>query len=250
MRGLFIQHQLEFLVEAQGEGWHQEDRLSCALSVKNRGASPQPLADPGLYLALGDIKKIKQKDPAALKVVAAAELQAPAELAPGTQVKCPWEFVIDKNAAITDKGQSLYLVFGSGQSLETMGQLPVTVQPHPHIQVLLRILETTFRFVVKGQKSSKGRVQVKLKPSTAKRFTTVDDLVLSCWFEGEELVLHYLFHIKKFEATAATIGVAKKQREFDQRLTVSQYLFPGGAVNHEPLEAAVSEALKEIESGL
>ncbi len=241
MKGVFFQKESEWRLEAPGIEWQQGGVLSGSLEVVNKGREPVAAK---VILALANLKKVKQKEAKAFEVLAEANL-TDQNVAPGSAKTFNWTFELGKNIAISDKAQSLYLLCGEG-ALEEMGQLPVTVRPHPHLQVLYGLLETTFRFVLKGQKSSKGWVEAKLKPSTAKRFTSLDQLVLYSRFEDETLVLKYVFHLRQLSATASSLGVSKEKFEFEQRLEERTYLFPGGIVNHQPLEAAMEEAFAAV----
>jgi len=250
MRGLFLQDQLEFKLEVAGDGWRQGDELSCALSVKNRGDAPAALGGLQLRTAYGNLKKIRQKTGGAFAPVSSADLNPPSAIGPRQELAFSWTFTIDKNCSITDKTQSLHLLYGNTDDLDKLGQLPVNVQPHPHIQVLLQILETAFSFVLKGQRAAKSEFEAKLKPPAAKKYTMLDQLVLSARFEGEALCLTYAFHVKKLSATPSSFGFKKGVSEVEQRLDSSGYLFPGGYVNHDPLEKAIAEALASVESGI
>jgi len=250
MKGVFFQQQVEYGLEVAGEEWRQGDPLSCVLRVKNHGSAAKSLSGVSLSLAVGNLKKIKQKAEDAFTTIAAADLSISSEIEPQQDLSFDWTFKIDNNFSIADKASSPYILFGPADGEESNGQLPVALQPHPHIQVLHRILETTFRFVLKQQRSAKGWVEAKFKPSSAPRFSTLEHLMLYSRFDGDDLVLRYVFHVKRLAATASSVGLQKSKVETKQQLDSARYLFPGGIVNHDPLEAAIEEAIAAAQLGL
>jgi hypothetical protein len=118
-----------------------------------------------------------------------------------------WTFALDKNCSITDKSQTLFFRYGTTSG--AIGQLPITVKAHPHIEAILGIIETSFQFVLKGQKSSKGWVEAKLKPPTSSRFSMVNELKLGFRFEERALTLKFLFNVKKFETADSAVKIGK-----------------------------------------
>ena len=248
MKGVFFKQPLEFKLEVQGDEWFQGQALVCTLSIKNRGSSSEKVADPFLCLAHGSIKQIKEKKAEAFAVDSAARLAAVANLAPGQEQGFNWTFELDRNCLVSDKTQSAYLICGKGAMADTAGQLAVTVKPHPHIEAMLSLFEVTYAFVTKGLKSRKGWLEAKLKPPAGKEFPTLDHLLVAFRFAEEKLCLKYCFHLKTLKASVSTLEVSKATRELEQELPCSKYLFPGGQINHEPLEAAIGEILAMVKS--
>ena len=250
MKGIFIYGQLEFRLEVAGEDYCQGDSLACILSVKNHGAAPQTPGELRLDLGEADLKKLKEKKDDALKVTALAVLPAVPEIAPQKQHSVSWTFALDKNCAVSGRERSPCFAYGSGRESAATARLPFTVSPHRHIQKIAGLFESPFQFVIKGQKSTDGRVQIKMKPPTARRLSLVDELVVGFCFEGEALVLEYLFKVKAFETTAASVNVKKGKSEVRQRFEPAQYLLSGGHLNHEFVEGRIKEALSAVETGI
>ena len=243
MRGTFFKQPLEFKLDVKGDEWRQGDSISCALSVKNRGTSTESLAGLFMNLACGDIKGVREKSAEAFSVISAAEMAAPAALEAGQDYAAPWQFDLDRNCTITDKGQSLYLLCGKGSPAEIAGQLAVNVLPHPHLEAVTSLLESSFSFVLKSQKSKKDWVETKLKAPGGKDFPTLEHLLLSMRFEGEVLQLKYCFQVKALQASATTLEVKKAKRELLQELPMNSYLL-GGHVDNDKIEEKLSEALE------
>ena len=109
----------------------------------------------------------------------------------------------------------------------------MTVKIHPYIQTVVDLLESSFQFAPKTQKSSKGWVETKFKASTARRFSFVDELLLAAKFEGEVLKLRYVFKGKGFNTEDSSKGVKKAKTEVEQALEPDTYLFAGNSIHHE-----------------
>jgi hypothetical protein len=249
VKGVFFKQPLEFRLEVKGDEWRQGESLSCVLSVKNRGASSQPLSGLYLHLAQGNIKSVREKADDAFEITSSARFDAVSSVEPGGESSFPWTFELHKNCTISDKMQGIFLLCGIGALSDAAGQLTVVVLPHAHIEAVLSFLENSFSFVLKGQKSKKGWLEAKLKPPAGKDYPTLEHLFLSFCFNEETLHLKYCFHLKTIQATASTtVHVGKAIRELEQELHSSKYLFPGGQINHEPLESVIAEALALVKS--
>ena len=248
MKGVFIQQQLEFRLAVAGEGFRQGDSLPCTVAVKNRGGADQAVGDLYLKLACGDAKKVKDKAPDAFEVIAEASLLAPGTLKPGQEHTAESSFQLSKNSPISEKSQSLYLLYGSSSIPQAEGVLLLTIAPHSHVQTILEILESSYQFVLKGQKSAGDWLTAKYKAPASSRFSTVNELNLSFHFDADTLNLKYKFTVKKFEFAGGTsaVGIKKGKSEIDQTLEPARYLLPGGFVNHAGVEGAIGEVLDQI----
>ncbi len=250
MRGVFIQNQVEFRLEVHGEEFYQGDSLPCIVSLKNRGNVAKSLDNLRLHLACGVLNKVKSKARDAFTIISSGTFPSPIEISLERVESFPWTFALDKNCSITDKGQSLYLLLGSAADTEALNQLQLNVRPHGHIAEVFGVLETSFQFMLKDVKSVGGRVIAKFKPSSARQFRTLNELLLSARFDGEVLMLNYDFKVKTLEAGATSLEVKKSKKETEQRLAPEEYLFSGGFVHHSAVEAKIGDALKLVESKL
>jgi hypothetical protein len=176
-------------------------------------------------------------------MVATAPLTEPAKLDPRGEASLDWSFTLDRNCPITDNISSLFLLYGQGEATEKLGQLELTVQPFSLIQEFLKTFQIQYRFVLKGQRTSKDAIEAKLAPPDSQAFATLDNIAVSFRFEGEILHVGYKFNVKKIEATAASVEVGKKQKALNQELGPELYKTSSGRVNHDKLEAAIKEAL-------
>ncbi|MGZ3686673.1 MAG: hypothetical protein ACXWP5_07090 [Bdellovibrionota bacterium] len=239
MKGTFFQKPLEYRLEVEGESWNQGDPVRGALIVKNHGADAAALDEVGVHLADGMLRKVRAKSPEAFDLLASASFEAGANVAPQNEARLSWEFTTDRNCQITDSFGSLFLVYGRGKATEAMGQLQMAVRPEVVIQEFLKALTITFRFVQKGQKSSKNRVEVKLAPPDGnKGFVMVESLTVFFKYEDAGvLAVDYVF-----------LHVKKSKKEVEQTFRPDEYRVPSGRFNHDHIEASIRETLSAVES--
>lgn len=204
------------------------------------------LETPAIVLTEANLKKVKAKDEGAFETVASAELERGVEVAAKSEVRFEHTFELGRNVAITDKSQSPYVLYGTGSSPAALGQLLLTVNPHSHIRSIFDSLTTVFSFVNKGESSKGGWTTAKLKAPDARKFSMVEELNLSCRFDGDTLEVRYLFSVKKFEGVAVTMEVRKGKKEILQQWQPSDYLFGQGFIRQEYVEKAVEEALSAV----
>ena len=252
MKSVFIHQGLEYRLEVKGDEFFQGDELPCTFTIQNHGSSPVTPTKLELKLAQGHLKKVKEKKEDAFTVIAGADLSALPEVAPGQRQSCNASFTLDRNIAITDKNQSMFLLFGAEGIPGASGQMLLTIQTHKHIQTIVSVLETFFQFVLKGQKWEDGWVKTKLVPPAAPRFSLLKELNLGCRFEGDALDLSYVYTVRQFDvhsSSSSSVGIKKGKTTIDQRLESKSYLLPGGFINHETIETLLTEALSPIMTG-
>lgn len=250
MRGLFLQQSLEFRLEVPGDSFTQQSQVACALFIKNRGAETVRIDTPVIHLTLGTLKKIKSKDDSAFEILRSAELGRGVEIQAGSEISLPYTFTLDANFPITDKQQSPYLLYGNSTTIGALGQLLLTVHPHPHLRAIFDTLTTAFSFVNKGETSKNGWTSVKLKPPESRRMSFVEELNLSARFVEDALQLEYLFTVKKFDTSMTKVDVKKSKTKVLQSLPTSEYLFGSNFVRQEHIERQIEAALSEVSSNL
>ena len=249
MKGTTFQKPLEFKLRADGETWRQGDAIAGVLDVKNHGVEEVSLADIHVHLALGELKKVRQKSSDAFKIFLSAAFDPKRKLESNKEESLPWTFALDRNCPITDNIGSLFLLYGRGETMETLGHLQLPIQVSPIIEEYLKTIEIDFRFVRKTQKTRKGAgVEVKLAPPSSRGFAMVEQLALSMYFEGEKFHVQYEFGVRKVSATAASVDVTKGTRETEQSFDQDEFLLPSGRINHERFVKAIREALDLVEA--
>lgn len=249
MKGVHIHKQLEFRVDVPKQDIFQGDKIDGTFVVKNRGSSVAELKSLTLALCCGDPKAVPGTAEAnAVELISNFDLQLPWAIPAQAERAFAFSFVLDKNAALTSKDTALF--FRYGLSPEGLAHAALTVQPHASLRSIYEILETAFQFVPKGQKSSKGWTDAKFKPSSSKRFATVNELTLGARFDDSALVLKFKFNVKKFEgADANGVKVGRGKSELEKRLEPKDFLLDGGYTNHAGIEAALNEALQSVATG-
>lgn len=244
MRGIFIQAPLELRIAVEGDTVIQGDTLRCILTVKNHSSQEQQVANLRLELVEADLKKVKKREADAFSNALVAVF-APATIAPNQQSEFPWSFVLEPNCVVSDKSQSLYLMYGVGDGIPG-GQLPVTVLPHPHLRKIFEILESAFQFVLKDITSSKGWLMGRFKPPSARQFGLVDELVLKLKRIDQDLVVEYEFKVKRFDTELSSVSVKKSKSTLEQRWSPVDYLLGGEHLNYEAVDKKLQEALSTV----
>jgi hypothetical protein len=249
MRGVTIQNQLEFRLESPIDSATQGELVPCSLTIKNHGSEPVPLNHLSMCLALGNLKKVKAKGDDAFELLVQANVDRSSVLAPGSQSVMSWEFALDRNAPISDKGQSPYLLYGNGESSALLGQLPLTVKMHPHYRAIFDTCETVLSLINKGETWKDGFTTVKYKAPDLRKFSLVDEILVSVRFVEDSLEVVYQFKVKKLEATATSMNFKKGKAEVAQTWTAEEYLFGGGFVRQEFVEKMLEEAMAVVTTG-
>lgn len=257
MKGIYFQKPFEFQLLVEGETWRQGAAIRGTLVIKNHGSEGLPLSGVRVSLAHGRASKVKQKAENALKILESISAEEGRMLAPGAEERLPWGFQLDRNAPITDKSSSLYLLYGlapvpgaRAESGDKTGLLQLQVEPDALLEEFLGVFQIQHHFVVKSRHGGKGRVGVKLAPPGSKGLAAIEQLELQLRFgEGERLEIGYLFDLKNINGTAAGVSVSTSEKELDQVLERNEYLTPSGRVNHERMEAAVGEAFQQLGLG-
>lgn len=215
MKGFSFQNGVEFKINIEGESWPQGSVVSGKLETRAQKAR--------VILAQGSEKKVKAKSPDAFKIL---EETTDSE----------WKFQLTQDAPITDATSSLYLLYGSGEALETLGQLRLNVLPHHHIKDLMDTFVTQFRFALKKVSSGKnGYVEIKLDPPTIKDWASLEQVLICAKLKLESLEAIFIFTRKQIDAaggalSAKTIKIEVERdwpfssiiHHFNQRLNIDK----------------------------
>lgn len=248
MRGIFFQKPLEFRLEVHGDTFSQGEPITAALIVKSHAAEGVLLKDLSVLLALGNTKKVKAKDSGAFEVVQSAEVERGIELAPGQELSIPVRFSLERNAVVTDKSQSLYLLYGNSSDLVALGNLPLTCTPHAHLLALFETFTSVYSFIDKGQFSKDGWTCAKYKAPDTRRLSLVEELVVCCRFEeGAELHVRYDFKVKRFDTESEVkVNVKRGKANVSQQWKETEYLFGSGFLHQQFVEQQIDEALQSV----
>jgi len=243
MKGTFFQKPLEFRLLVEGESWNQGDPIAGSLSVMNHGAEEISHHEIAIFLACGELGKVRLKSPDAFRVIDVVPMES-------NRKNFNWKFPTDRNCPITDQFSSLFLLYGRGKDLPALGQIQLSVQPARLIQDFLNILQIHFRFVLKTQKTNKNCVESKFAPPSAKAFAAVEKLTLSCRFNEDEFETRYVFNVKMIDASSGGMNMKKQKKEFQQSFTPAQYRLSSGRMNHDFMENSIKEVLGRLGFGV
>lgn len=252
MRGVFLHQQLEFRLEVANEGLKQGDLVQGTFSVKNHGSEPSKPSTLSLWLCTGDAKKVKAKTENPFTSIVSAEIEHSIELAPHATHTQSWSIKLDKNCPITDRDRSPYLLYGdnSFDSPFALGQLLLSVSPHPHIKAVIDTMESVFNCTNRGLTSKEGCVVAKLRTPDSRRLSLVEELNLSFTFHEHTLNVGYQFKVKRFDTTTPTGVDIKKGKVFiSQSWQASDYLFGDDFIHQEFVERSIGEALEAVSTG-
>jgi hypothetical protein len=249
MRGVTIQNPLEFRLESPIETVTQGERVPCVLTVKNHGGEEVRIERLSLELALGVVKKIKAKEEDAFTPLASAEVGRDLAVSATAPVTLSWVFELDRNAPISEKNQSPYLLYGNAETRTLLGNLPLTVKMHPHFRALFDTCETVFSLINKGETWKDGYTTVKYKAPDLRKFSLVDEIVIGVRFVEDSLEVVYTFKVKKIDATAHSLNFKKGKAEVSQTWTPQDYLFGGEFIRQEFVEKMLDEAFSVVATG-
>jgi len=246
MKGVFIHEQLEYRIEVPLDDVSQGDGFVCTFTIKNHTAAPKKLDGLQLALACGD-SKMRFGEKGSPAILRSAPLGPAWELAEQQQHSMSWPVTLDRNCVISEKSQTLFMSYGRISGM--LNTLALTVKPHVYLRSIVEILESSFQFVPKAQRSVGGWVETKLKPPSARRLSLVNELLLGFRFEEDGIALRFRFTVKKFDTSANTMKVGKGVSEVEIKLAESA-LVRFGAIDHALVEKTIEEALQTVATPL
>ena len=108
------------------------------------------------------------------------------------------------------------------------------------------MFESAFQFIEKSKHSNQDYVDIKFKPSSAQKFTLLEELILGVRIDEESISLKYLFKVKKLHTTASSVGVTKEKNEREQKLDLKKCLLSKDFIDNGFFEAAIEESLASV----
>ena len=249
MRSVYIHKPLEFRLEVPLETAVQGQPVPCTVTVKNHGSDPVPLSQFSLLLGLGILEKVKAKADDAFRVLDRATLDRSVVVPVDGEVVSSWEFQVDRNAPISDKNQTPFILYGNGDEPASLGQIPLTVSMHSHMRAIFDTCETVCSLINKGETWKDGYTTVKYKAPDLRKFSLVEEIVIGVRFVDDSLEVIYSFKVKKIDATAHSLNFKKGKAEVSQTWTSQDYLFGGGFIRQEFIEKMLDEAFSVVATG-
>jgi hypothetical protein len=120
---------------------------------------------------------------------------------------------------------------------------------HAHYRAIFDTCETVLSLINKGETWKDGYTTVKYKAPDLRKFSLVDEILISVRFVEDSLEVVYQFKVKKLEATATSMNFKKGKAEVAQTWTAEEYLFGGGFVRQEFVEKMLEEAMSVVTTG-
>ena len=248
MKGTIISKPLEYTIEALGEKWHQGDKLTGSLTIKNNGAEKVDLPFLKVAILEGNYKKVKAKNAKGWSSITEVVVAEKLTLNSSEEKNYPFEFQLAENSSITDKNGSLFLVYFDKEDEFPKGNIELVIEPKQLIKNVLQIFENFLRFKVKEIKSGKGSLEVKLVPPTSRELSNVDSLMLNISEIEKSLTLHYHFDFRVLNLTGATMQSEKTKKDIENVFTAKEYLIYGDSVNQDFIVESVQKVLSEVKT--
>ncbi len=242
MKGTFFNKPLEWNLETIGEFWHQGDVLKGFLKLKNHGPETVTLANCGVSLAHGEIKKVQSRTDSALKFEQNM-LFAESEILPNSELLLDFTFLIGSNSPVTDKKSSYYLCFGK-EFLES--QLQVRIEPKALFTKVVGLLDTFHRFKLKETKGAKKGVEFKFIPPTSREMANVESMIVTFFMDQENLCMKFDFQVKKIDTSSVTTKINKETVIVERSLGPKEYSLGRDMINQDLILKSIESALSEV----
>lgn len=245
MRGTFFQKPFEYNIEIQGESWKQGDQLKGTCVFKNHSADSVDLSQFGLGIGFADHKKIKAKDPKALKVIQEIEINA-GQVNANSEQTIEFDLSLEKNNPISENTKGVYFYVGPKENLFDGGILELPIQPIAILTDFLEIFKRFFRFEVKALKNKKDYIEAKMMAPGSKEMGAVEQLMLLLKIEDDLIKLDYQFKIKKLAYDTGDVKAKSEKLSIKSEIPKNQYLAFGDSLNQEGIQQAITEVLDQV----
>ena len=231
MKGFIINNGVQYSCDLAGESWKQGDTIKGTIEIQSSEIPSR------IVLASGQKKKITTKDPKAYTVLETKEFEVSDETS-------PFEIILDEDCPIS----GMYILFGAGDELHSLGSLELPVEPARAITSFLEVLNTFFKFKVKGSlKSNKqGFVEAKIGIPTSQEYSNVVSLKLLLKMNDKNLNVSYNFEVNKVNYVDGDAKLQKVKVVFDEKITPTDYLIYGDSINQDGLMKSISPILEQV----
>jgi sporulation-control protein spo0M len=245
MKGTFFQQPLELTLNVDGESWNQGDTISGKLIVKNHGAESLSLNDYGVRLSFGISKEIKAKSDKAFTMHGEALFDS-GDVAGGSEMELPFEFSLPKDAPISEKSKSLYLLCGKLENPFENGILELQIAPYKDITNLFQVFENLLRFKVKSLKNKKDSIEAIMVVPTTKDYSSVQQLKVIVKMDQDDLDINFNFKLKKISFEDGVVSSKDSTLKVQKVLSPKDYLIYGDAFNQDKVLSLLQEVIEEV----
>ena len=237
MKSTYFRKPLEFSIEVDGENWKQGDDITGTIKVSSHSSESINFSEFGIFLCIGDQKKILKKDPKAITILDESILSSSEQ---------KFSFKLDENCQISQKSSGPYLIIGKKEELLEGHHLALQVGASELVTSILEVIENFMRFKVKSLKPKKGSLEAVITLPTTKDFIPITSFKINLKKKGEELLLNYDFKIKKVSFEGGATTTKDESKSFSTALTPKEYLIYGSSLNQDAIVKKVSEVLDEV----
>lgn len=242
MKGTFFSKPIEWNIETKEESWEQGSAINGTLKVKNTSSENIEIGECGVGLAFADIKKVHSRNENAFKLEQTIPMPFKS-LAPSELIEHSFSIKLNSNSPVTDKKSSYYLTYGKN-CMEN--QLQLNVIPKILFQKIIGLMDTFYRFKTKEYKTIKDGVEYKLIPPASREMASVETLQLSFSMENDDLILKFLFQVKKLDTSSVTTKVNKDSLKIESRVLPKQYSLGKDMINQDALLKIIEGVLAEV----
>ncbi|MBS1958073.1 MAG: hypothetical protein JST80_01245 [Bdellovibrionales bacterium] len=253
MKGTTFQNGVEYKVTIEGESWQQGQSIQGQLQTIIRNTPAGSAADavtPRVVLAESTERKIKSKSAEAFSIIE----EASSDASVSTTADGPtlvWKFTVPRQARITDKAGSLFLLYGFGDDLFTYGQLKLNILPHHYLQDIIEMMRTEFRFALKKTTAGRnGWIDTELDPPDSKDWAQLDHLVIELKLEGEgkdtSIEAKFQFHRAEVDGMKAGLSTKLTKREVTRSWPRSELVHDfNDRLDKDAAQAAINDVVEE-----
>lgn len=253
MKGTLFQKPFEFILTTTKENWRQQESVEGTFTIKCHSKESSSINDAKVHLALGQFKKVREKDVDAFHIISTANITSSLTSTPcrstNDSVEFNWKFDLTEDAPITDKNSSLFLLYGIGDDLTTFGQLQLIISMKKDLEFLLEVFEKFHRFKVHQlkYKEKEKSIEVKFTPPKSREMATINGLTCLIKQVEKDIIIKYNFDTNSLESAnvALNLSVQKKKKVFEQTLSEKDYMVFGG-YNYDKVKDMIDQILKEV----
>jgi hypothetical protein len=242
MKSSIIESQFDWILNIHGEQWMQGQEIKGELTISNKSHDSHLITNPKLIIAYVDIKKFKALEEKSFREIHVIEMPNFAMTAKETKTM-NWSYQLEMNSYITDKKNSLYLLWGD-LSKKIPASLMLNISPHQNIMKVLEVWEIFFRFTKKECISLKDNfLEVKLLPPNSKEFATLESLKLKMKRIEKQLHIVATAEIKSIKADTTGMSVVKSVKNQEVIWDEKKYLLMPGHVNQDFLQSEIKKLI-------
>jgi hypothetical protein len=247
MKATLFSKPLEYKLDVTGESWKQGENVVGKIIVVNHNSQAVSVGSFSTFLVYGQMKKMKAKSPKAFKYINELSHDTNLEITANSQLSFDFNFTLDSDCQITVNSSSLYIISGCKTSIHESVQLQLHVEPITVISSYIEILESFYRFKVKGLKSKEEFIEATVNVPDTKSLSGVQKCKLLMRLKDKNLELKYSYKLIQLCYESGSIETKNIDLEVEQTLIPRQYDMYGSP-NHEGIKKSIEEMLLQVKA--